>query len=183
MTDEAPNPLLDADQRQYLLAAAKHRSRLAQSDTEDLFSIARRLRTQFEAKKAADAKKPAPPDTDRFGGNRPGWRLPGEDETNSWEHDRRKKAATKHVREPEPSDMPEEALSDARAAAYQDALTHTQNDWRTPSIIEDERRKKRWQERDPQGREAGSGEEEIETDADCNAEYEARQRDAWKTLK
>jgi hypothetical protein len=185
MTNEVADNMFDEANRPFLILAQKYRAKLQTSDTEDLFSIARRLRAQFEAKKAEDAaKKPAPPDADRFAGNRPGWRLPDakngkdDDETNSWEHDRRKRQSTKHVR-PEENDEPEKAQSDS----IDEYRARISDEWRTPTIIEDERRKKRWQERDPQGREAGSGEEETETDADCNAEYEARQRDAWKTLK
>jgi hypothetical protein len=126
MTDEAPNPLLDADQRQYLLAAAKHRSRLAQSDTEDLFSIARRLRTQIEAARAADAKKPAT-DAAPFdaSAHRAGWR-----DGTQWRHDRRKRRTTEefdpegrqqatYVSTSEEEDDPEKSLSDARNAYLQ----------------------------------------------------------------
>jgi hypothetical protein len=87
-----------------------------------------------------------------------------------------KSSQRKHVR----SDEPEEALSDA-IGEYRARIT---DEWRTPSLVEDARRKKRWQERDPQGRESGSGEEEIETsDADCYQKYTEDLTNAWRMGK
>ena len=62
LTNEAADiaMLTDAEQREYLLAAAKHRSRLQQSDTENLFDIAARLRKTVEAARAADAVSNVP---------------------------------------------------------------------------------------------------------------------------
>jgi hypothetical protein len=76
-TDEAAAAMFaDADQRQLLLAAAKHRAKLQRSDTESIFDIAARLRTQVEAARAADAaqRRPAEAIFDASG-HRPGWRL------------------------------------------------------------------------------------------------------------
>ena len=186
-TNEAADNMFDDVNRPFLLAAQKHRAKLQKSDTEDLFSIARRLRTQVETARAADAKKPAT-DTALFdaSAHRPGWRTDArrkngedDDETNSWEHDRRKKQSTKHVRSDDPTKS-EEALSDA-IDEYRARIT---DEWRIPSLVEDARRKKRWQERDPQGREAGSGEEELETsDADCYKKYTDDLTSAWRMGK
>jgi hypothetical protein len=76
-TNEAATAMLaDADQRQYLLAAANNRSRLQQSDTESIFDIAARLKKTVEAARAADARKPAGDatlsDTDHLAGHHPG---------------------------------------------------------------------------------------------------------------
>ena len=129
MTDEAVDiSMFDEANRPFLLAASKHRAKLQKYyDTDDLFLIAKNLRTQFEAQKAADAaKKPAAEPSDDFSGNRPGWR-----------HDKRKKEQTAVVRSDDPTKS-EEALSDARAAAYQDSLTYAHNAYKIPSMIEDE---------------------------------------------
>ena len=89
-TNEAAAAMFaDAEQRQFLLAAAKHREQLRQSDNESIFDIAARLQKQVAAARAADARKPDATisDTDRLALHRPGWRL----NDDSWRHDRRKK--------------------------------------------------------------------------------------------
>jgi hypothetical protein len=74
--DAAAAMFADADQRQYLLAAAQNRSRLQLSDTENLFDIATRLREQVTAARAADAARRRPAEATIFdaSGHRPGWR-------------------------------------------------------------------------------------------------------------
>ena len=52
--------LADNTDREYILAAAKHRRQLQQSDTESIFDIAARLRMQVEAARAADAARRRP---------------------------------------------------------------------------------------------------------------------------
>ena len=147
--------MFDKSNRPYLLAAQKHRSRLQKSDTEDLFSIARRLRTQVEAARAADAKKPDATlsDTDRLALHRPGWRLETadarrkkyqqrdpegresgtiteeEDDNGSWSHDRRRKAATAHVRQ---DPVEEEALSDACERARNEYIDRVTSAYKNP---------------------------------------------------
>jgi len=90
------NPILDAVQREYLLAAATHRSRLQKSDDESLLVIADRLRTQVEAARAADAARRRPEATFDAAGHRPGWRLTDD----AWRHDRRRKQSTTHEFDP-----------------------------------------------------------------------------------
>lgn len=143
--------LVDNADREYILAAASHRRQLQQSDTESIFDIAARLKKAVETKRAAAEP---PDDTDRFAGNRPGWRNGDE-----WAHDKRKKQQTTHVRSDEP-DTSEEALSDARTVAYQDALTYTQNAWRIPGRVADAKRKKQYY--NAAGQEEGSSVEEEE---------------------
>jgi len=155
-TNEAADiAMFDEANRPYLLAAQKHRSRLQKSDTEDLFSIARRLRTQVETARAADAKKPDATlsDTYRLALHRPGWRLETNDarrkkyqqrypegresgtiteeendDSGNWSHDRRRKEATAHVRDP----VEEEALSDACERARNEYIDRVTSEYKNP---------------------------------------------------
>jgi hypothetical protein len=90
--------LVSNTDREYILAAAKHRRQLQQSDTESIFDIAARLKKAVEAARAADARrKPADDaalsDTD-LSLHRPGWRL---NDDSTWRHDRRKKERQKNT--------------------------------------------------------------------------------------
>jgi hypothetical protein len=124
-TNEVADNMFEDENRPFLLAAQKYRAKLQKSDTEDLFSIARRLRTQFEAKKAADAADTSQrPEATVFdaSAHRPGFR-----DGTQWRHDRRKKRTTEeydpegrqqatYVSTSEEEDEPEKSLSDARNA-------------------------------------------------------------------
>lgn len=88
--------LADNTDREYILAAAKHRRQLQQSDTESIFDIAARLRMQVEAARAADAARRRPEATFDAAGHRPGWRLTDD----AWRHDRRRKQSTTHEFDP-----------------------------------------------------------------------------------
>jgi hypothetical protein len=94
MTKQTPdaNPLLDPQQRQFLLAAAENRSRLSQGD-ESIFTIAARLQKQVTATRAADAAQRPSEAATTFdaSGHRPGWRT---DDSTQWRHDRRKRRTT-----------------------------------------------------------------------------------------
>jgi hypothetical protein len=76
-TNEAATMLADAEQRQFLLAAAKHRRQLQKNDMESIFDIAARLRVQVADARAADAAQRRPKATTAFdvSAHRPGWRL------------------------------------------------------------------------------------------------------------
>ena len=75
-TNEAATMLADAEQRQFLLAAAKHRRQLQKNDMELIFDIAARLRVQVADARAADAAQRRPKATTAFdaSAHRPGWR-------------------------------------------------------------------------------------------------------------
>jgi hypothetical protein len=101
-TDEGADAMFaDADQRQYLLAAAENRSRLQQSDNESILDIAARLKKAVETARATDAAQRRPKATFDAAGHRPGWRL-----------DARRKNRQEEQEEGEDED--EKALSDAR---------------------------------------------------------------------
>ena len=146
--------LADNTDREYILAAAKHRRQLQQSDTESVFDIAARLKETIETKRAADAKKPADAtlsDTDRLALHRPGYRLADarrkkyqqwdpegresgtiteeDDDNGSWSHDRRRKAATAHVRQ---DPVEEEALSDACERARNEYIDRVTSAYKNP---------------------------------------------------
>ena len=162
-TDEAAATMFaDTEQRQFLLMAAKHRKQLAQSDTESIFDIAARLREQVADARAADTGQRRPEATTfDASGHRPGWRLPSlvadakrrkkyqsydpegresgtteerEDDSGDRRHDRRRKEATAHVRDPEAVEEEalsnEAALSDAEKARAE-YLGRLQNSWKT----------------------------------------------------
>ena len=95
INEAATAMLADTEQRQFLLAAAKHRRQLQENDTESIFDIAARLRTQVEAARVADAARRRPEATFDAAGHRP-WRLTDD----AWRHDRRRKQSTTHEFDP-----------------------------------------------------------------------------------
>jgi hypothetical protein len=95
-TNEAATMLADAEQRQFLLAAAKHRRQLQKNDMESIFDIAARLRVQVADARAANAAQRRPKATFDAAGHRPGWRLTDD----AWRHDRRRKQSTTHEFDP-----------------------------------------------------------------------------------
>jgi hypothetical protein len=159
MTNEAADALnlADAQDREIMLAAVRHRKKLAQSDDESIFTIASRLRQQLAEARAAAAKKPATDtvlsDTDRLALHRPGWRVADarrkkfeqrdpegreagtiteeEDDSGVYRHDRRRKEATAHMRDP----VEEEALSDALSdceRARNEYIDHVTSAYKNP---------------------------------------------------
>jgi len=115
--------LVDNTDREYILAAAKHREQLRQSDTESIFDIAARLKEMIEKRRAAEAAQQRPEAaTFDASAHRPGFR-----DGTQWRHDRRKKRTTEefdpegrqqatYVSTSEEEDDPEKSLSDARNA-------------------------------------------------------------------
>ena len=70
------NPLFDAEQREYLLAASKHRKQLQKSDTESIFDIAARLRVQVADARARDTtRRPKAKGVFDASTHRPGFRF------------------------------------------------------------------------------------------------------------